>query len=335
MATQPAVSVIMPVYNAEPFLQMAIESVLRQSFTDFELIVVNDGSSDGSQNVIARFGDRRMRLVNQINRGQSAAINRGVLESHGHYVRIVDADDWLSPRHLENQLHALSGFANAVSACRWGYFSRHPECPDVRPELTDRHYDAPIDWIVDSLLHDEGMMGGWRWLIPRSVWDLSGGYDERLSLNNDFHASVAILLASSGVRFAADACYSYRKAVSGALSATRSRKAMESALLTTQLGCNLLLQREDSPRVRRLCADRFQRWLYEFYPEFPDLALQAESAVASLGGSSVAFPGGAAGRGVSMLLGWKNTRCLQQVARRLGWSKILRIKAGIRNRRLR
>ena len=177
-------------------------------------------------------------------------------------------------------------------------------------------------------------MGGWRWLIPRTVWDRSGGYDERLSLNNDFHASIAILLASSGVRFASDACYSYRKAVSGALSATRSRKAMESALLTTQLGCDLLLQREDSPRVRRLCADRFQRWAYEFYPEFPDLAMQAESAVASLGGSSVAFPGGVAGRAAAKLLGWKTARRLQQATRRLGWTKVLGLKAALRNRRL-
>jgi hypothetical protein len=110
---------------------------------------------------------------------------------------------------------------------------------------------------------------------------------------------------------------------------------MESALLTTKLGCSLLMKCEDSERIRRLCADRFQRWAYEFYPEFPDVAMQAESAVASLGGSRVAFPGGVAGRAVSKLLGWKTARRLQQATRRLGWTKVLGLKAALRNRRLR
>ena len=122
MATQPAVSVVMPVYNAEPFLHIAIESVLKQSFTDFELIVVNDGSTDESQSVIARFGDRRLRLITQINRGQSAAINRGVLEGHGHYLKLVDADDWLSPQHLEPQIRVLSGLPTRFQLVAGGIF---------------------------------------------------------------------------------------------------------------------------------------------------------------------------------------------------------------------
>ena len=129
--------------------------------------------------------------MTQENRGQSVAINRGVVESRGRFIKIVDADDWLNPRHLESQLSTLSDSEQAVSACRWGYFAEQADSPHVKTESTDHHYDDPLEWIVDSLSRDEGMMGGWRWLIPRTVWDRAGGYDERLSLNNDFHASIA------------------------------------------------------------------------------------------------------------------------------------------------
>ncbi|TWW08757.1 hypothetical protein E3A20_21120, partial [Planctomyces bekefii] len=142
------------------------------------------------------------------------------------------------------------------------------------------------------------------------------------------------LLASGGVRFAPEAVYSYRKGLSGALSGTRSRKSMLSALRTTQQGCRLLLLREDSSRIRRLCADRYQRWAFDFFPEHPDLADAAERAATELGGSSVEFTGGWAGRTVSRLIGWRNTRRLQSLAVRAGWGQVRRLKRWWRLRRL-
>lgn len=330
----PRVSVVMPLYNAAAFVGDAVASVLGQTMSDLELLVVNDGSTDGSDRVVSQIRDSRVRLVHQQNCGQSAAINRGVRESLGQFIKIVDADDWINPRHLEAQLNSIWQAPTCVSACGWGYFTREFQNPRVRKETADRDYEDPLDWILDSLTRDEGMMGGWKWLIPRDVWDRSGGYDEQLSLNNDFHASIAILLASGGVRFAPEAVYSYRKGLSGALSGTRSRKSMLSALRTTQQGCRLLLLREDSSRIRRLCADRYQRWAFDFFPEHPDLADAAERAATELGGSSVEFTGGWAGRTVSRLIGWRNTRRLQSLAVRAGWGQVRRLKRWWRLRRL-
>ncbi len=330
----PRVSVVMPLYNAAAFVGDAVVSVLGQTMPDLELVVVNDGSTDGSDNIVSRIGDSRVRLVHQQNCGQSAAINRGVRESQGEFIKIVDADDWINAEHLQAQLMSIRGAPNCVSACRWGYFTRNFEKPQVRNECADIDYDDPLEWVVDSLTRDEGMMGGWKWLIPRRVWDRSGGYDEQLSLNNDFHASIAILLASSGVRIAPQAVYSYRKGLSAALSGTRSRKAMLSALQTTQRGCRLLLHREDSARIRRICANRYQRWAFEFFPQHPDLAAEAERAAADLGGASVEFAAGWVGRIVSRVFGWRNARRLQSLAVRGGWGQIQRVKRWWRTRRL-
>ncbi len=314
----PAVSVIMPVFNAAAFVEEAVSSVLEQTLQDLELVIVNDGSTDQSAAILNRFDDPRIRVLHQANAGQSAAINRGVQVSCGEFIKIVDADDWINPGHLESQLVSVQGFDHQLSACRWGYFQKDFTRPILRDEHANRDYSDPLEWIVDSLTLDEGMMGGWKWLIPRAVWERSGGYDERLSLNNDFHASIAILLASAGVRFAPEAVYSYRKGLPGSLSGTRSRRAMQSALLTTQLGCELLLLRKDSTEIRKLCGNRFRRWAYDFFPEHPDLANAAEQQALQLGHDDVPFPGGRLAQSLCRMLGWRGVRQLQYWGGRIG-----------------
>ncbi len=89
----PKVSVIMPVYNGEKFLAEAIESVLNQTYSDLELIVVNDGSTDRSQEIIDSFSDPRLRKIRQANQGQASARNRGLKVSKGKFIAFLDQDD--------------------------------------------------------------------------------------------------------------------------------------------------------------------------------------------------------------------------------------------------
>ena len=93
-------SVIIPAYNAEKFIDRSIKSVLDQNYADFELIIVDDGSTDGTKGQIEQFSDDRIRYVYQENGGVSAARNKGVLESKGEYVCFLDSDDEWKPGHL-------------------------------------------------------------------------------------------------------------------------------------------------------------------------------------------------------------------------------------------
>lgn len=321
------ISIIVPAYNAEVWLKDCLEGILAQSFREIEVVVVDDGSNDGTAKLTKSIDDHRLRLIRQSNGGQSQAINRGVEESRGRFIKLVDADDWINPGHLERQFHSLDGTKDVLSACGWGYFVEAPANTRARPEATDRDYDDPLEWLVDSLTLDEGMMGGWKWLIPRTVWERSGGYDEQLSLNNDFDFSIRLLLASQGVRFAKGAIYAYRKGVSGALSGSVGRRAMESAFRTTEAGCATLLAREDSLRIRKICADRWQFWLFKFYPEFPDLANGAEQQIRALGGSSLQMGGGRLMRMLEPWIGWRGVRQVQSIVYRCGWHRILALKS--------
>ena len=97
------ISVIVPVYNVEEYLEECLESIQYQTYTDIEVILVNDGSTDSSTEICERFcqADSRFRLINQENKGQSAARNRGVKESVGQFIMFVDSDDIINKDVLE------------------------------------------------------------------------------------------------------------------------------------------------------------------------------------------------------------------------------------------
>lgn len=100
---RPLVSVVIPAHNAEWCVGDAVNSVLTQDFTDFELLVVNDGSTDGTAHVLSRYGDR-IRVIGQPNRGLSAARNTGIAAARGKYVAFLDADDRWLPGKLSKQV---------------------------------------------------------------------------------------------------------------------------------------------------------------------------------------------------------------------------------------
>jgi len=116
------VSVIIPTYNYARFLGEAIQSVLDQTFTDFELIVVDDGSTDNTREVVETFKDTRIRYLWQENRGVAAAQNTGIKASHGEYITILGADDLYLPQNLDLKVKLLDSRLDVGLVCSNGYF---------------------------------------------------------------------------------------------------------------------------------------------------------------------------------------------------------------------
>ena len=115
----PAISVIIPAYNSAKTILETIDSVLRQSFTDFELIVINDGSSDRTLELLATVDDPRLRVLSFANGGLPVARNRGIANSQGEFVTFIDADDLWTEDKLELQLAALSQNSAAGVVYSW------------------------------------------------------------------------------------------------------------------------------------------------------------------------------------------------------------------------
>ena len=109
-SVEPKVTVLMPAYNAERYIADAISSVLEQTFADFELLIINDGSTDNTGRVIASFNDERIVLINQPNRGVSAALNVGLSHARAPNIARFDADDICYPDRLKIQYDFITSY---------------------------------------------------------------------------------------------------------------------------------------------------------------------------------------------------------------------------------
>ena len=110
MNLTPPVTVLLPVYNAAPYLREAVDSVLAQTFTDYELLIINDGSTDDTANILASYKDERITIVTQQNIGLIATLNKGLSIAKGKYVARFDADDVCYPDRLKLQYDFLICF---------------------------------------------------------------------------------------------------------------------------------------------------------------------------------------------------------------------------------
>lgn len=316
------VSVIIPCYNAARYLGYTIESVLAQTHGAIELILVNDGSTDDTQKIIQQYRDNRIRYFYQSNKGQSAASNKGLSEARGAYIKFLDADDLINPEHIAQQLKVLEGNEEAVACCAWGRFYNN----DISTVQFKDDYNwqdmAPIEWLKAALRHRYDMMPAWLWLIPRNLFEKAGGWDERLSLNNDFEFSVRLLLHASRVKFASGAQLYYRSGVKNSLSSLRSAAAYESAYLSAQLGCAYLLAAENSAAMRVLCANKYLFWIYLLYPSYPALVKQMEAEVRVLGGGDRKIGGlSKLMHFLQATIGWKGAKRLKLFFNRLGFER--------------
>ena len=301
----------MPAYNAEKYIGQALDSVLNQSYPSIEIIVVNDGSTDGTGEILSSYEKKGVRVIQQENKGQCAAANTAFENSKGDYIKFFDADDLLSKEFIENQVERLSGKHDEIASASWGRFLGNDLSTFYLQEESLYEDLIPIDWLVRSMENGSNMMQCGLWLIPRKVLAKSGLWDQRLSLINDFDFFIRVLLASKKVLYTENATLYYRSGLEHSLSGQKSRKALESAFLSIQSGVESILQYENSERTRRICADAFQVWKYQFYPTQMDLYNKAEQKIEELGGSSFPFPSGGTTKLLANLIGWKSTKRLK------------------------
>lgn len=312
----PLVSICMPAYNVDDYAADALDSVLEQTWSNLEIIVVNDGSTDETAAVLDRRSSHpQVTVIHQRNQGAAAARNRAYEESTGSLIKFFDGDDLLSPEFIERQVKRLDGSTRHVASAEWARFYDDPSEATFEPEPVWQDMD-PVDWLVTAWEDGRPMMQPALWLIPRPLLDRAGLWNERLSLIDDFEFGARLLSHSDGVRFTPGARLYYRSGLSGNLSGQDSRKHVESEFRSLMDGTKHLLDREDSPRTRRAAANMLQDFIYKYYPAHADLRKKMNERIEELGGSSLEPSGPPGFEVLRPILGWKLARRTQRFAER-------------------
>lgn len=198
---KPKVSILIPCYNSEKYLGETLQSCINQDYSNIEIIIVDDGSTDNSYEVAERWANKYeiIHLYSQQNSGVCRARNYALKLSTGEYVVYVDADDIISPQMISSQVNVLEtedDFTIATSA--WGRFYSSTSDFRLENQKVYKDYENPVCLIEDLL--NGGMFGLSCYLTPRRLLILSGEWNEDLTINTDGEYFIRVLSNASKIK---------------------------------------------------------------------------------------------------------------------------------------
>lgn len=284
----PLVSILIPAHNAEAWIGGTIRSAVAQTWRPIEVIVVDDGSKDGTLSVAKRFESENVRVVSQKQQGASAARNHAFALSRGEYIQWLDADDFLAPDKIARQIQVARecGSRWTILSSSFGTFrTRHYRAKFTPTELWEDLSAA--EWLRRKLNYNVYMQTG-AWLVSRELSEAAGPWDTRLTADDDGEYFCRVLLRADSVRFVPDARVYYRLHPRNSLSYHgHSNLKLNGQWMAIQLHISCLRALEDSERTRAACVTYLQNWMPLFYPERLDIFNSAQEMARNLGGEIV------------------------------------------------
>jgi glycosyltransferase involved in cell wall biosynthesis len=227
------ISILIPCFNSEKYISETLDSVLSQTYTNWECIVVDDHSTDNSTQVVEEYCQKypdKIKLYVNPRKGACAARNVAFEKSTGDYIQYLDADDLLSPNKIERQIELFKQFGDdIITNCRWGRFYEKKESVKWKEQSINHDYENPIDWLVDSWI-GKGMMANSCWLTPRELIKKARLWDENLLINQDGEFFCRVLLHVKKIIFSYRGTVYYRSGNVKSISNQKSAETMCSQL---------------------------------------------------------------------------------------------------------
>ncbi len=194
------VTVIIPCYNDGPYIKKAVDSILNQTFADYKIIIVDDGSNETTKNVLSKINNKKIEIHYQDNQGVSCARNKAITLTKSEYILTLDADDYFEPTFLEKAVKILnSNHKIGVVGCSYNVIIDNKLQKIVNP----------IGGSIDNfLLKNEGLGNS---LFRRVCWEEVNGYDEKMKLGyEDWEFWIAILSRGWQMKIIDEPLFNYR-----------------------------------------------------------------------------------------------------------------------------
>jgi len=253
---------VIPLYNGQGCIRRSIQSVLGQTYSDFELLVIDDGSTDGGPEIVRTFTDSRIRLIQQENAGASVARNRGIAEARSEYVAFLDADDEWDPPFLDAVVHLSVAYPRA-GILATGYRKVFPMGPSVEITVAESRALQIDDYFRrlqgGSIVHASAVA------LPARVFQELGGFQEGYHCGDDQEMWARVALRYS-VGYDPRILSSFHQR--GRQPKRQSRNPRPRDLLLTRLQTALNATPANPPAhnedIRRLARRRFHLYLWQF-----------------------------------------------------------------------
>ena len=244
----PLVSIIIPCYNARPFVAEAIGSALEQTYVNREVIVIDDGSTDGSQDVVRSF-NKDVRFEAWPNRGAGAARNRGLSLARGEMVQFLDADDVMHPDKLTRQVRASIAARPLLTYCDYNVRRANGQLAEDRQSRDCQGLD-PIVFVLAVCRLQTSAPLHWKWMLTNI-----GGFREDLRGSQEY--DLHLRLAAAGARFfhIREVLYTFRE-TSGSMSSDYVRTVSEQLKFLPNLVASLQAAGDLTEERARAVADR-------------------------------------------------------------------------------
>ena len=321
---KPTVSILIPAYNAEEWIGDTIRSAMTQTWPNKEIIIVDDGSTDGTLEMARQYACENVLVTSQTNQGAAGARNKAFSLCQGDYIQWLDADDLIDPDKVALQMKAAleEGDPLILYSGEWAHFlyrvSRARFSPS--PLWCDL---SPTEWLIRKMA-DNCHMQTATWLVSRNLSEAAGLWDTTLLGDDDGEYFCRVKQRCKRIRFIPAAKVYYRLVSSNRLSYVgRSEKKKQAHLRSMRVHVDCLLAMEDSLRARAACLTYLQRYLHYFYPDHQREMDQLQQIAEGLGGRLEPPIVRSKYRGIQKLFGWTAARWTQDRALRTKW-RILR-----------
>jgi glycosyltransferase involved in cell wall biosynthesis len=307
------VSILIPLYNAEPYIAETIQSVMNQSYPNIECIIVDDGSTDNGLAIAREFENEQIRVLSQKNKGASATRNKAFENCTGELIQYLDADDLLHPDKIKLQVEEYHKHnnPNILLSGTWGRFTLDKNQVIWEQQMLNKSYYQPINWLIDSW-NGLGMAQPGVWLTPRVLIEKAGPWDKSLSLNDDGEFFCRVLLQAKAIQFVSDSKVYYRSNMSTSISQSRSDKAKRSELNSYILYCTHTLLNNEKIELRKALANNFIHYTYQYYSSDKALAKQAISEFNKLNVGKMWPLGGKRFKQFAGIIGFKNALLIKR-----------------------
>jgi glycosyltransferase involved in cell wall biosynthesis len=316
------VSILIPARNAERWLASAIESSIAQTWSRLEVIVVDDGSTDGTFKEAQRYSAPNVRVLHSAGHGASAARNTAFQASQGDFVQFLDADDILAKDKIEIQMRASvdgpPGLLTYGSIINFRH-SPPPSTDARRPGQVESNLSCPLEFLIDLLGGNGrgGMVQTSQWLVPRTLALQAGNWNERLSVDDDGEYFCRVILAAQSIRYCPSSVTFYRQHHDGENLSSRistSAAGAASQLESIRLKARWLHAVSSDARIDQATANSLNSLVIQSYPSAPKVSRDALIELKMLGRELEIRGGTSWFKLLRQIGGWKFARRIQCLA---------------------